>query len=360
MSNQRDSFLPPLWILSSVALILVLWIIISLKELVVLLLLGYFIAYAIDPLVTRLDRAGLSRSMAFLAVCGSAALLLVVGLVTAFPAIVDEFHKLSDNLQSYVETGRSKLVPTLEMLQGWLPEPLRGSFDFHDINSVVSSLTGQISGDALKNVGRTVLETLLKGYNRVLTIVNVALLPFIVFYISVDLPIIHRFFLSAFPTTRRSKVKRICGEIDGYVSAFVRGQALVCCVLFVLYSIGLGAIGVDLWFLLAFITGFGNMVPYVGTISGIILSSLMALVTFGDVSHVAWVLGVFAVVQFLEGMVITPRIMGESVGLSPLVIILALFAGGQLFGLLGIFLAIPAAATLRVLVRHSYRWALHS
>jgi predicted PurR-regulated permease PerM len=86
----------------------------------------------------------------------------------------------------------------------------------------------------------------------------------------------------------------------------------------------------------------------------------MALVTFGDVSHVAWVLGVFAVVQFLEGMVITPRIMGESVGLSPLVIILALFAGGQLFGLLGIFLAIPAAATLRVLVRHSYRWALHS
>ena len=360
MNSQRDSFLPPLWILTTAAFVLVVWLIISLKELFVLLLLGYFIAYAIDPLVTRLERKGASRSIAFFGVCGSAILLLVVGLVTAFPAIVDEFHKLSDNLQSYVQTGRSKLTPALERLQGYLPESLRSTLDFHDINSVVSGLVGQVSGDTLKNVGRTVLETLLKGYNRVLTIVNIALLPFIVFYISVDLPVIHRFFLSAFPTTRRSKVKHIFSEIDGYVSAFVRGQALVCCVLFVLYAIGLGALGVDLWFLLAFIAGFGNMIPYVGTISGIVLSCLMALVTFGDVSHVLWVLGVFAIVQFLEGMVITPRIMGESVGLSPLVIILALFAGGQLFGLLGIFLAVPAAATLRVLVRHSYRWALHS
>jgi predicted PurR-regulated permease PerM len=122
----------------------------------------------------------------------------------------------------------------------------------------------------------------------------------------------------------------------------------------------LGLVGVDLWLLLAAIAGFGNMVPYVGTVSGILLSSVMALVTFGDFSHVFSVLGVFAAVQLIDGTIITPRIMGESVGLSPLVIILALFAGGQLFGLLGIFLAIPAAATLRVLVRHSYNWARNS
>jgi predicted PurR-regulated permease PerM len=126
----------------------------------------------------------------------------------------------------------------------------------------------------------------------------------------------------------------------------------------VLYAIGLGLVGVDLWLLLAAIAGFGNMVPYLGTAVGLTLSCIMAVVTFGDVPHIAWVLVVFAVVQFLEGMIITPRIMGESVGLSPLVIILSLFAGGQLFGLLGIFLAIPAAATLRVLARYSYRWAV--
>ena len=360
MSSQRTSFLPPLWILSLTAIAVVAWLIVSLKELVVLLLLGYFIAYAIEPLVARIERRGLSRSVAFFAVCGSALLLLIVGLVTAFPAIVDEFSKLSDNLQSYLQTGRTRLTPTLEKLHQYVPESLREALDFHDVNSFLTGLIGQVSGDTIRNVGRTVLETLLKGYNRVLTLVNIALLPFIVFYISVDLPVIHRFFLSAFPITRRSKVRRICSEIDQYVSAFVRGQALVCSLLFLLYSLGLGLLGVDLWFLLAFIAGFGNMIPYVGTISGLILSSLMSLVTFGDVTHLVWVLGVFAIVQFLEGVVITPRVIGESVGLSPLIIILALFAGGQLFGLLGIFLAVPAAATLRVLVRHSYRWAMHS
>jgi len=118
VNSQRDSFLPPLWILSTAALVLVVWLIISLKELFVLLLLGYFIAYAIEPLVARLEQKGASRSIAFFGVCGSAILLLVVGLVTAFPAIVDEFHKLSDNLQSYVQTGRSKLTPALDRLQG--------------------------------------------------------------------------------------------------------------------------------------------------------------------------------------------------------------------------------------------------
>jgi predicted PurR-regulated permease PerM len=129
-------------------------------------------------------------------------------------------------------------------------------------------------------------------------------------------------------------------------------------VLFVLYAIGLWLVGVDLWLLLAAISGFGNIIPYVGFISGILLSSLMALVTFGDVSHLLWVWGVYAAVQALEGTFITPKILGESVGLSPLVIILALFVGGQLFGLLGIFLAVPAAAALRVLVRSSYQWVM--
>ena len=117
--------------------------------------------------------------------------------------------------------------------------------------------------------------------------------------------------------------------------------------------------GVDLWLLLAAISGFGNIIPYLGFIIGILLSSLMALVTFGDFTHVLWVWGVYAIVQALEGTVITPRVLGESLGLSPLVIILALFAGGQLFGLLGIFLAVPTAAALRVVVRHSYMWAFN-
>ncbi len=161
------------------------------------------------------------------------------------------------------------------------------------------------------------------------------------------------------PLTRRNKFLAICSEVDGYISAFVRGQAIVCSLLFVLYAVGLWLVGVDLWLLLAALSGFGNIIPYAGFMVGIVLSSLMALVTFGDLAHLIWVWVVYGVVQVLEGTFITPKVVGDSVGLSPLTVILALFAGGQLCGLLGVFLAIPAAAVLRVLGRFSYDWVIH-
>lgn len=360
MNRQQESFMPPLWVLTVSVLCAMGWLLVHLKELFVLLLIGYFAAYAIDPIIRWLERRRIPRAVGVVGVGCAVVALLVLAAVTAIPTIIDEFHKLTDNLSAYIQKSRSTVGPFFERVQTYLPESITSKLDFSDISGSIAALLSQISGETLKNVGRTLGSTLLQGYSRALTLINVLLLPFIIFYLTVDLPKMHQFVRGLFPITRRAKFDAICSEVDGYVSAFVRGQAIVCSILFVLYATGLGLVGVDLWLLLAAITGFGNMIPYVGTISGLILSCIMALVTFGDVTHVVWVLVVFGLVQFLEGMVITPRIMGESVGLSPLVIILALFAGGQLFGLLGIFLAIPAAATLRVLVRHSYRWALGS
>lgn len=360
MTKQRESFLPPRWILTVAVAAGLVWLVAQLKELVVLLVVGYFLAYAIDPILRWLESKGLSRSVGFAVVTVAFVGVLALAGATAIPTILDEFAKLSANLNQYLDTSRDKLFPFLERMKSYLPESIQGQVDLDDLKGSIMSLASSISGDTLKNVGRTVGQTLMSGYSQALTLLNVLLLPFIVFYIAVDLPVIHDFFRNAFPLTKRSKVDTICREIDGYVSSFVRGQIIVCTILFVLYALGLGLVGVDLWLLLAAIAGFGNMVPYVGTALGIFLSSIMAVVTFGDVAHVGWVLAVFGVVQFLEGMIITPRIMGESIGLSPLVIILSLFAGGQLFGLLGVFLAIPAAATLRVLVRHSFNWARES
>jgi predicted PurR-regulated permease PerM len=107
-----------------------------------------------------------------------------------------------------------------------------------------------------------------------------------------------------------------------------------------------------LWFLLAVISGFGAIIPYMGFIIGIVLSSIMALATYGDFIHLVQVWVVFVLVQALEGTLITPRIVGDKVGISPLVVILAIVAGGQLFGLLGVFLAVPGAAVARVLLKH--------
>jgi predicted PurR-regulated permease PerM len=356
--RTRESFLPPLWVLTCVTILLLGWIVFQLKELVVLLVLGYFLAYAIDPILSYLEKRGVQRMLGIFLVFAVVLGGLVLLGVTAIPTVVDESKRLSENLNHYVEVGKQRLGPLLDSVRGYLPEGIRDSHDVNEVISSLPSLLSNISGETIKGIGRAVLGTVLQGYSITLTLVNIALLPFIVYYLAIDLPQIHRFFLTVFPITRRKKVSEIFGEINTYVSSFVRGQVIVCSILFVLYAIGLGFVGVDLWLLLAFISGFGNLIPYVGFVSGICLSSLMALVTFGDMTHVLYVWGVFATVQALEGTVITPRVLGDSVGLSPLVIILALFAGGQLFGLLGIFLAVPAAATLRVLTRHSYEWVL--
>lgn len=359
MKYSRESFLPPLWILSLVAITLFLWVAYQVKELVVLLVLGYFIAYAIDPLLCYLEKKKVSRTVGVFLVFGALFGLIAVLAITAIPTVVAEFHKLSGNLNQYIQIGKERLGPLLKEVEAYIPESLREGRDLNSIISSIPELSNYVSGDTVKGIGGAILSTLLRGYSLTLTLVNAALLPFIVFYLAVDLPQIHSFIGALFPVTKRRKVSEVFKEIDGYVSSFVRGQIIVCTVLFVLYTIGLGILGVDLWLLLAAISGFGNIIPYAGFLVGIVLSSLLTLVTFGDFVHLLWLWAIFAVVQFLEGTFITPRILGESVGLSPLMVILALFAGGQLFGLLGIFLAVPAAAVLKVLGKHSYGWVMH-
>jgi len=358
MAKTKESFLPPLWILSTATLIGLVWLAVQLKELVVLLVIGYFVAYAIDPILSKLEAKGLSRGLGFSIVCAVVVGILVLLGVTAVPTLIEEFHKLTANLNHYLEIGKERLGPYWDKIATVLPIPTDEEQDLSDTLARLPQMVSEINGETVKKVLGAVGGTLMQGYNKALALVNIALLPFIVYYLAMDLPRIHSCVVGLVPLTKRSKFVSIFGEIDTYVSAFVRGQAIVCTILFVLYAVGLGLVGVDLWLLLAAISGFGNIIPYVGFLLGITLSSLMALVTFGDAVHLLWVWGVYAIVQALEGTLITPRVVGESVGLSPLIIILALFAGGQLFGLLGIFLAVPAAASLRVLARVSYQWVL--
>lgn len=358
MSQPKQSLLPPLWVITSTALVGAVWFATQVKELVSLLVIGYFLAYAIDPLIRAGQRRGLSRPMAFAILCVVLLLVLVIFGITAVPAIVEEFRRLVANLQHYIETSREKLGPVVDRFVDATPFGGLLHQDVDHLFAAAPDLLASINGESVKRVLGAVGGTLLQGYSKALTLVNIALLPFIVYYLAIDLPRLHAFFLGLFPLTKRAKVESIVSEIDVYVSSFVRGQAIVCCVLFVLYAFGLWLVGVDLWLLLAAISGFGNIIPYVGFLTGIVLSSVMALVTFGDVSHMVYVWGVYLAVQAIEGTLVTPKILGESVGLSPLVIILALFVGGQLFGLLGIFLAVPAAAALRVLARSSYEWVM--
>lgn len=345
---DRISILPPPWITLLIALTLGLWLVVQLKEIVVLLVVAYALAYTIDPLLGTLERRRIPRSFGFMLVMAAIVLGVFLLGVTAVPTLEREYEKLSGEFPQYVETARVRVGDLLATVKERLPGRFLPSLGGEGEAAAVPG----IPSGAVEKLVNGAAAALLSGYSLTLTILNLAILPFLTFYIAVDFKALHRNALGLIPGRARKRVRDIAGEIDGYVSAFVRGQFMIGAILFMLYALGLWLVGVDLWLLLALISGFGNVVPYLGFLSGIILSSIMALVTFGDFAHVLQVWLVFAVVQGLEGTVITPRILGEKVGLSPLAVILAIVVGGQLFGLLGVFLAVPGAAVLRVLASH--------
>ncbi len=351
-SAAQDSLLPPRWILALLGCVALVWLLLELKEIVAMLVLGYSLAYVMNPMLNYLERRKISRSVGFFVICGLLLAALFLLFVTAVPTIMREYDKLVDNFPEYVSKASERGGPIVEKLRHFLPEDLRGT----TVSDYGTEIATYINGDTIRGLLAGVGKALLQGYSITLTVLNFFLLPFIVFYLSIDLPLFHAWVLSLFPAAQRRRATQIALEIHGHVSAFVRGQLTVGSILFVLYCIGLGIIGVELWFLLAVISGFGAIIPYMGFLLGIVLSSIMALATFGDTSHLLQVLGVYVFVQFLEGTFITPKIVGEKVGLSPLVVILAVVAGGQLFGLLGVFLAVPGAAIARVLLKHVHGW----
>ena len=139
-------------------------------------------------------------------------------------------------------------------------------------------------------------------------------------------------------------------KIDVNLKEFFRGQITVCLILSFIYSIGLTIVGVPLAFVLGFIGGFGNVIPYVGTIIGLGLTVIITFVQFHDVQHILFVLMVFGIGQLLEGVIITPKIIGDKLGLSPVIVIVSILIWSQLLGFLGLLLAVPFTSAAKVLI----------
>ncbi len=352
-SNSKRDLMPPLWVLGLMALGLALWLVWRLQEIMVLLVVGYCIAYLIDPCLTWLAQKRISRPFGIVLLCLLALSVLALMLLTAVPVILREYTKLVNFLPSYVQTFEERFLPLVTpYLPAW-------PVNIDDLRGQLSNLSG-VAPQILTRVMQGAGTALLSGYSVGMTLLNLLLLPFIVYYLALDFRQMHLSALKLFPILKREHIKAFFLEIDSYVSAFVRGQLIVCCILALLYALGLGIVGVELWPLLALISGFGNLIPYLGFIVGIVCSSIMALITFGDLWHVVQIWGVYALVQFLEGSFISPKIVGDSVGLSPLVVILAVVIGGSLFGLLGIFLAVPGAAVLKVVLSHAREYVVQA
>jgi predicted PurR-regulated permease PerM len=181
-------------------------------------------------------------------------------------------------------------------------------------------------------------------------ILNVIIFSVVSVYLLKDFNNIAGSIKTIFPASKRDYAVGLLAKINDNLRYFLRGQLIICFILSLIYSIGLTIAGVPLAFIIGFIGGFGNLIPYVGTGIGIALASLLAFFQFPDFRHILYVLITFGTGQLLEGTVITPRIMGKGLGLSPVAVILSILICSQLFGFLGLLLAVPIASTIKVFI----------
>jgi len=309
------------------------------------------IAYFGDPLVDRLENKGvrawrMGRTLAVVLVFLLMVVAFVAMLLVIVPLLADQVRVLVERFPAYLEWLTGTAWP-------WVAGQLGMDATVLDTGRITALLKAYWR--ELSQAAFALMETLGRGGQAVIHwVTNLVLIPVVTFYLMRDWDLLIRGVRDLVPRNMVDDVTRLAGEIDGVLSAFVRGQLIVMLALGVIYSLGLWLVGIDLAFLIGMGAGLLSIVPYLGSILGLAAAAIAALFQFHDIFHLLMVLLVFGGGQMAEGMLLTPRLVGDRIGLHPVAVIFAVLAGGQLFGFLGILLALPVAAALNVVVRHAH------
>src|SRR5271168_4178925 len=316
---------------------------------------GIVLGYLLDPIVLKLQSLGLNRLGASLLILIAFALGVVIVLILVVPILSNQFIAFSQRLPDYavrlqalaVEEGNALIA---KYGGGWLHAlGLNQQLSSAQIQSSVSNFVAQ-GAKWLLNA----LTTLVSGGAAVFSFLSLLIVtPVVAFYILIDW---HRMISeidSWLPLDYRDSLRKIAREINHALAGFIRGQSLVCLFLGLWYGLGLTLIGLDFGLLIGALAGLLSFVPYVGSLTALVLSLGVALVEGWPSPRLfLMALGIVGCGQFLEGYVISPKLVGESIGLHPVWLMFALFAGGELFGFTGLLIAVPTAAALGVLARH--------
>ncbi len=306
--------------------------------------IAFAFAYLLDPVTDRLESLKISRTFAVLVLmAGVFSLFTGIGLLI-FPLLKLQAENLVSNLPNYVAIMQEWMYPLLgvvgepEKIQEILNRELLkvGELPLKVISSITSILWGSVAG----------------LFSFILLLANLVIIPVVMFYLLRDYDLINKKMLSFVPARSREQVLSLIKEIDGVLAGFVRGQLMVGLIMAGLYSIGLFFCGTPMSLFIGLLAGLASLVPYLGLVFGFVPAAILTFMQTQDWVLVFGVAGVFAVVQGLEGMIITPRIVGEKIGLHPVAIILAVLLGAEFFGLVGVIVSVPAAAALNVLFTH--------
>jgi predicted PurR-regulated permease PerM len=324
---------------------------------------GMALAYLLDPLADRLQRLGMNRLVASLVILAMAVLAIALVLILLVPVLLHQFADFLERLPGYVTQLRTLATEEggnlLNRYGGGFLERL-GLAPGQGSSGIENSL-----GELIRQGAQWLLafaRSLWSGGQALIGVLSLFVVtPVVAFYMLLDWDRMVATIDAWVPPAHRDVVRRLAGEIDAAIAGFLRGQSLVCLFLGAWYAIGLSVIGLNFGLLIGIAGGFFSFIPYVGTLMVFVFAMSLSVVQgWPNWGLPLLAFGVVATGQFLEGNVLTPRLVGHSIGLHPVWLMFALLAFGALFGFTGLLIAVPVSAAIGVLARFALRQYLTS
>lgn len=306
-------------------------------------LAGAIFAYVLNPLVNRLTGRYLPRVLAAVLVLLFALTLVVALALVIVPLFIKELRLMSEQLPAFLAWINQQFAP-------WLKEKF--AIDFQLDIETVKQLAGGVLANNQDLVAGLLGSLRIGGLALLAFFVNLLLVPVVLFFLLRDWNSLVARVDAMIPRHLHARARSILAEIDAVLAEFLRGQMIVMLVMSVYYSLALWVTGLEFALPVGVITGLLVIIPYIGAFTGILLGSIAAVLQFGTLEGLAWVWLAFAIGQAIEGLAVTPMLVGERIGLHPVAVIFALLAFGQVFGFFGVLLALPASAALLVGLRH--------
>ncbi|CAA0089045.1 AI-2 transport protein TqsA [Starkeya nomas] len=330
-------FIAAAWLLSSVLLPFV---------------AGLALAYFLNPVTTRLEHWGVNRLVASLAAIALTLLLAILLMLLVVPIFGAQLAAFIQRLPEYI-------VKLQNLMTGERAEWLR-DFVGDRMPSIQQGLGDLVTQGAAYML--TLIQGLWTGGQALISLFSLLVItPVVAFYILNDWNHMVEKVDSWLPVKNREVIRSLAMQMDRAIAGFVRGQSMVCVILGSFYAVSLTMAGLNFGFVIGFVSGIITFIPYVGSLTGLVLAGGVAIVQFfPDYTMIAVVIGIFIFGQFIEGYILSPKLVGDSVGLHPVWLMFALLAFGYLLGFLGLLLAVPLAAAVGVLVRFAISRYLES
>lgn len=302
------------------------------------------LAYMGDPLADRLQKLKMPRTLAVVVVFLTTFLVLALLILLVGPLIKTQVAAL---FQALPDIARQVEQVWLPNVLGWMNVEPGEDVGVGAFLARYSDMVGSWSGKILLGVGKS-------GGILAAAVLSLFLIPILTFYLLRDWDSFMRHLGALIPESQRETVFELARDTDSVLGAFLRGQIMVMLALAVIYTVGLSLIGLKFAIAIGVVAGLVSFVPYLGFVFGIGLAGLTVALEPNPLWNLIGVVATFTIAQLIEGSFLTPKLVGDRIGLHPVTVIFAISAGGQLFGFFGILLALPAAAVLSVLIRFAY------